>query len=281
MWIAFVDDTKQKGRRAGMGELLALGAVAFNESRLQPYAERVQAIYDECGVPKGEELKWSSRKGNWFRSPPGSDVLTNVRQRCLQAAVDCEANAVVVIFDLGRTSVQGQRAESMILEWLYERVSMMLSRPDPERALMVCDKPGGDHRAEDKWIASTLDLTNFGTDYVKPESIVLPMLTAPSHHHPHLQLADLVTGAVTAAVAGVQHGLDLMPCVQPLLHRNFFGGIGGTGVKLWPDQLVNVYHWALGEGDYMRVAMSGGFVLPRSGYPYSEDDGLTPVSDGD
>lgn len=106
---------------------------------------------------------------------------------------------------------------------------------------MICDKPGGSHKDEDSWIADTLQLTNFGTIYVKPGSVVLPILTAPSHHHPHLQLADLIAGSPTAAVAGVQYGVDLIPRLKPLLHTNNLGNIPGTGPKLFPDDLMNLY----------------------------------------
>ena len=60
--MAFVDDTKQKGLRKGMGQLLALAAVAFREDCVQQYADKVEAIYRSHGVPEGTELKWSIRK---------------------------------------------------------------------------------------------------------------------------------------------------------------------------------------------------------------------------
>lgn len=275
MWLVFVDDTKQKGLRQGMGHLLALGAVAFEERQVAPYAARVRAIYSEHDVPEHSEfdteLKWSCRKDSWFKRAPGSESLTLLREQCLEAAQACEARATAVVFDLGRTSVQDRRAEKLVLEYLYERVSMMI--PPGERAVIVFDKPGGSHKDEDAWISNTRRLTSVGTSYVGPESVILPILTAPSHHHPHLQLADLVAGSLTAAVAGVDYGLDLMAAVKPLLHTNAHGGIGGTGLKLFPGELVNLYHWALGEDSYMRGAW--GMTLPTGGGDYGQDDGMS------
>lgn len=270
MWMAFVDDTKQKGLRRDMGQLLALGAVAFNEDQLAPYADAVEDVFARHMIPEGTELKWSCRKDSWFKTEAGAKVLTKVREECLEAAASCQARATVVVFDLGRTIVQGQAAETKVLTFLYERISMML--PPDDRAVVVCDKPGGNHKDEDAWIAGTLALTRFGTNYVSPGNVVLPMLTAPSHHHPHLQLADLIAGSVTAAVSGVRYGLELIPTLRPLLHASPTGGIPGTGLKLFPDDLLNLYHWVLDETSYMRRGM--GLTLPHAHLPYGDDDGV-------
>lgn len=275
MWLVFVDDTKQKGLRKGMGQLIALGAVAFREDVVQRYAQRVSEIYAAHGVPEGTELKWSPRKGSWFKGSAGSACLTRIREQCLDAALEAEARATVVVFDLGRTTIQGKTAEARVLEYLFERVSLMMTAPE-DRAAMICDKPGGGPKDEDGWIAETLRLTNFGTNYVGPGSVVLPILTAPSHHHPHLQLADLVVGALTAAVAGVSYGLELAPRLRPLLQTNNVGDIPGTGLKLFPDDLMNLYHWVLGCSDYNRG--STGIALPRRFFDYSEDDGMSVIA---
>jgi hypothetical protein len=51
-------------------------------------------------------------------------------------------------------------------------------------------------------------VTDVGTEYVQPGKIVLPIMTAPSHHVLHLQPADFVI-APTAVIAGHKAGLDL------------------------------------------------------------------------
>lgn len=274
MELVFVDDTKQKGLRKGMGQLTALAAVAFPEAGIAAYAESVAATYATHGVPPDSELKWSTPKGSWFKTSEGAAALTPVREECITAAIDVGARAVVVVFDLGRTSLQGSAAEARVLEFLFERISMMLA--SGERALMICDKPAGGHKDEDNWIAGTLQLTGTGTTYVKPGAVVLPILTAPSHHHPHLQFADLVGGAITAAVAGVRYGVDLMPRLTPLLHTNIRGEIAGTGLKLFPDDLINVYHWVLGSNAYSRGR--AGIAIPSPRLPYSDDDGIGLVA---
>lgn len=65
--------------------------------------------------------------------------------------------------------------------------------------LVIADKPRDGTAEENKWLAASLDLTNHGTEYIEPDKIVLPIVTAHSHHVPHLQLADLIVAATTAA----------------------------------------------------------------------------------
>ena len=100
------------------------------------------------------------------------------------------------------------------------------------------------------------------------------MLTAPSHHHEHLQLADLVAGATTAAVAGNKWGMAMVPALDGLFHRNFFGTIGGTGLKVFPEQLTNLYFHVLGEDTFNKVAGSVGYPLPDKRMAYAENNGL-------
>lgn len=45
-----------------------------------------------------------------------------------------------------------------------------------------------------------------------------------------------------------------MGAVTPLLITNSLGTIGGTGLKLFPDSLVNLYHHVLGETVYAKAA---------------------------
>lgn len=67
-------------------------------------------------------------------------------------------------------------------------------------------------------------------------------------------MADLIAGSVTAAVAGVPHGLELIPLIKPMMCVNLRGSVGGTGLKLFPDRLNNLTHWILGEETFVRGA---------------------------
>lgn len=276
MHIVYADDSAQKGRREGQGMLVALGAVAFAEDQLKAFADDFYVAFDEFEIPHDVELKWSpDSKADWFREEGKTELLTPLREAVLKAAAERKVKAFAALWDKGAspTGFRSQTPEHWVIQFLFERVAMFLENSE-NRGLMVFDKPSGDHRDEDTWIAGTRYLTDLGTEYVKADAIVAPILTAPSHHHPQLQLADLVVGATTAAFAGNPYGVALMPLIKPLFHTNFWKlTIGGTGVKLYPDGVCNLYHWVLGDEYYMRRGMGTPLPYAELGH-YVEDDGL-------
>ena len=104
----------------------------------------------------------------------------------------------------------------------------------------------------------------------------MPIVTAASHHVPHLQLADLVVAATTAAIAGHPHGLALGPMLLQLAHKNAQNLAGGAGIVLWPTpDLTNLLYWAFGENTYAKVAMNTGWTLPWREWPYATDAGIS------
>ena len=276
MHVAFVDDSKQDGRRRGMGRLVALGAVIFHERTIAEYARQSEALYASLDVPSETELKWSPPDGSFLKSEAGRLIRGLLVQRTLELAVELGSRSVVVVWDTGRaTELQGKPAEQKVLEFLYERVSMCM---EEDVGMMTADKPSGGRTSDDeKWLQSTLELTNYGTDYVHPEHIVLPIVTAPSHHLRQLQLADLITGATAAVVAGGNsYANDLAPLLLALAHKNRRSMAGGAGVKLYPNQLRNLHHWAFGEDRFVNVATGQEWRLPsrEPGWAYVSDDGL-------
>lgn len=258
-----------------MSELISLGAVVFSKEQLKPFADAFHACYDSLGIPQDVELKWSpDSKNDWFRKNAKPELQTPLREGILDAAQACGAKAIVVVWDKagGWETMRKDPAEKWVLHFLYERLSMMLENEE-KLGVIVFDKPGGDHKAEDRWISNTTYLTRLGTEFVEANAVVLPILTAPSHHHPHLQLADLITGSVTAAIGGSKFGMSLVPKIKPMFHVNWRGNIGSTGLKLFPDSLNNLHHWVLGEDTYTRG--NGGVGLPYDGFArYATNSGL-------
>jgi hypothetical protein len=96
-----------------------------------------------------------------------------------------------------------------------------------------------------RWLADILRITDDGTEYVQPSKIVLPIMTAPSHHVPHLQPADFVV-ATTAVIAGRKAGLDLKELLAKVMHLHSPGDVNGVGVVLFPPD-YNLYYHAFGE----------------------------------
>ena len=223
-------------------------------------------------MPEGTELKWSPGAGSWLKTAAGNAVRTELRERMLMLAVDLRVTSVVVVWDRGLVNWPVNEIQVEILRWVYERISMCL--PANEAAIVIADEPGGGREHEKQWLADTLQLTDRGTEYVTPDRVVLPIVTTPSHHVPHLQLADLVVDATTAAVAGNRYALELAPLLRQLAHKNASGYAGAAGIKLFPDTLLNLYYWAFGEASYWKMSMNSGWSLPWREWPYADNDGL-------
>ncbi|MEU4970056.1 DUF3800 domain-containing protein [Streptomyces smyrnaeus] len=241
MQLIFIDDSGQpRPRREHLGELVSVGAVMFPEHQVSVYSRAVDQLRGEVGMPEGEEFKWKPPKGSWLDSA-GGEVVKAAHRRMLEIAGQCGVRTAVVIWDRGRAEWGKKEVATRILGYLYERIEMELQASD-ERGVVIADVPGGGSKDHAKWLAEALDLTTVGTTYVKPDRVVMPIVTAPSDHVPHLQLADLVTAATTAAVAGRPNGLELIELLKPLARRNTYGRIGGAGLALVPrDPLVDLY----------------------------------------
>lgn len=116
---------------------------------------------------------------------------------------------------------------------------------------LIADQPGGGAKEGRQWLTATLQFTENGTKHVDPEGVVMPIVTAPSDHVPHLQLADLITAATTAAIAGRASALELLESLKQVAHaRPGSGERGGVGIVLWPPALYDLYWWLLGESHH-------------------------------
>jgi hypothetical protein len=282
MRFIFLDDSVQHAPpRRWLGELVALGGVVVPHEQLTGYAEDLAAIKQRLGLPGEEEIKWKPPKSS-FQAQASGPLITELRQAMLEAAIALEIKSVVVVLDHGQAFKRQTVAEvgRTILDWLYDKVAILLEGV-VDNGIMIADKPGGGQSEENRWLADTLRLTNDGTAYSKPGKILLPVLTAASHHLPHLQLADLVVAATTAAVAGRPAGLTLAPLLRRLAHENVYGYAGGAGITLWPPDLNDLHWWLFGEDTYMKegqrrplgpAAETRPFASP--GRPYMANDGL-------
>src|SRR5690606_8706973 len=203
-------------------------------------------------IPADEELKWKPAKGTFLRGANG-ELVADLRQSMLDAALKCDIRPAVVVVDQGRVFREKTAAGAgkEIVKYLYERIEMCLD-DNKDIGVVIADEPGGGAKAERRWLADTLELTKNGTQYVRAERVVMPIVTAPSDHVPHLQLADLVTAATTAAVAGRKSGLDLVSRLKALAHKRKSGETGGAGIVLWPPDLYDLHWWVFGETHYIR-----------------------------
>lgn len=278
--LVFLDDSEQSNPpRRGLGPLLAVGCVLVPERAVAGYAVDLAGVRAELGLPPGEEIKWHPAR-NSFLANAGGELVTMLRIQMLEAAIDWDIRSAVVVWDHGAAwrNKPKQEVGREILKYLYEQISMCLSDHD-DVGIVIADKPGGGSVQETQWLAGTLELTNDGTEYVTPDRIVLPIVTAPSHHVPHLQLADLVTAATTAAVAGRRSGLELGELLLALAHKHALGYAGGAGIVLWPRR-PNLFYWVFGETVWALPSAGFGYDLPNPDWEYGTDDGLAEVPAG-
>jgi hypothetical protein len=200
--IFFADDSGQRGYRGGMGRLIAMGGVFLDETQLRPLKDVVDALCTEAGVPAGTELKWSPPRGNWIRDQLKGPARTELYCRVVRTARELGGRAVVVVWDTGRTTLQGPDALRRVVRFLFERVTMHLEDRG-QRGLIVADRPsGGGRKDEDALLEDVVGTLERGTDYVRSTQIVLNLVTTPSHLSRHLQVADLIVGCATSMVAG-------------------------------------------------------------------------------
>jgi hypothetical protein len=274
MRVAFLDDSEQVNpRRAGLGNLLAFAAVIFPEEGLTSFAEDLSGIVTDLGIPPDEEIKWNPPKGSFLKGADGQ-LVKALRRRMLETALQHQVRTVTVIIDHGAVYKSWSKAQvgKTILKWLYERVSMHLG-DNGNLGIMIADKPGGGAKEEKRWLADTLELTNYGTEYVQPGRVVLPILTADSRHVPHLQLADLIAAATTGAIAGNPPALEVGPLLAKLMHRHSLGHVNGAGLVLLPKHYNLLYH-CFGETTASRPSMRSGYTLPWRDWSYASDNGL-------
>ncbi|KXK01432.1 MAG: hypothetical protein UZ17_ACD001001655 [Acidobacteria bacterium OLB17] len=255
-----------------MGQLVAFGGALFPEKSVRPFAEMVDSIAESCGIPARDEIKWSPKKGSWIRENLVGDARTDCYRQIISAARELGIQALVIVWDTGRTTLKGEKAFEKCLDFAFERLSVNLSKRN-EHALIIADRPGGGKKEEASFLENFLNRVESGTEYSMPEWCSLNVLTTPSKLLRQLQLADLITGITTAMVAGqYKYAAPLFEEVKPMLLRNYDGTIGGTGLKVFPDSLWNLYHWVLGEEVFWKVRESAGIELPMERLPYATDD---------
>jgi hypothetical protein len=79
-------------------------------------------------------------------------------------------------------------------------------------------------------------------------------------------------------VAGNRYALELAPLLRQLAHKNAYGYAGGAGIKLFPNDLLNLHYWAFGEDTYWKVRTNSGWRLPWREWTYADNGGLSSTA---
>ncbi|TJZ97466.1 DUF3800 domain-containing protein [Actinacidiphila oryziradicis] len=170
---------------------------------------------------------------------PTGDVRAELLLAAAQAA---GAFSVAVAWDTGRDDRPEHDREEMVLTFLYERISMGV-RDRGGIVTVIFDNLFDTIADEARRLAAQWADAAQGTAYVPPGAILIPYLSASSAHMPGLQLADLVAAGTLSLVSGRKPGLALREPLLALSQRRANARIDGAGLKLWPSELSNLYHW--------------------------------------
>jgi uncharacterized protein DUF3800 len=272
VYFAFVDDVKQKSTREGMGPLVGAGAVLIPGSKLASLEEEIHKSCKKFGFPiddpKGSEFKWSPGRELWmYNYLPGSK-----RDKFFLSLIELlstfGAQAVVVIEDTEKKVADQSSLSHEInaARLLLERLNKFLASHD-ETAVAIFDRPSGDRKAENDFLAFAIDMLREGTRFVKFSRIALNVLCTQSRFVRLLQVADLVTSCTGAYVAGEEKfSPPIFRAILPLLWRGS-DRVGGYGLKIHPDhKYANLYHWLLNDTHFWK--RNCGHPLPLNSHPY-------------
>lgn len=273
MQFFFADDSAQRSARKGMGKLLAFGGVLVESTQLRSLASAIDEIAGSFGIPEKEEIKWSPRKGSWIYSNLQGEARTACYDRILTSANEHGCKAIVVLCDYELRNLRPEWGFERCVQYALERVSTYLSASG-EEAVIVADRPSGGHREADEFLSAFIEHLADQHNHMVEETFALNLLAAPSHMIRHLQLADLVVAITTAMFSGQTKWASAhFELVKSMFICNAFGYVGGTGTKIYPDQLTNLYHWVLGEEHYSKVGRGTAWPLPNPKLLFADGDG--------
>jgi hypothetical protein len=272
MQVFFADDSTQRAKRPKMGKVLSFGGVFVDINTLKALSDELEGIADRYGLPLWTELKWSPRRTDWIYARLTGSARTDCFSELVESASKNGVRALVVSWALGRSDLTRDQAASKVLDYVFERVSLHLNSID-DFGLLVCDRPGGGRKEEDWFLMHFRVRTQFGSGLVRSERILLNALTTDSKMVRLLQLADIVVGATTAMIGGLyDYAPPVFERIRPMFISNSTGQIGGSGLKIAPERMENLYYWLLGEEEYRAPAARRMIQLPHSDLPYSHDE---------
>lgn len=274
MYAFFADDSAYKGARKGMGRLLGFGGVLVPANALRQLESAVDELARRHGLPSGEEVKWSPRKGTWIYENLKESARVACYREMLAAARDLECKAVVTICDYERRNLKPDWGLQRCVMYSLERVSTYMDNLE-DSCIIVSDRPAGGHKEADRFVNSFVEHLSNERSHMTPSSFAINLLAAPSHTIRVLQLADLVVAITTAMFAGrTKYASEYFDIVKSMFIRNALGYIGGTGVKVYPDQLINLYFWVLGEREFSKASRGMAWPIPSPSFLWQESDGI-------
>ena len=267
--LVFVDDSRQRSpSRRGMGPLVSVGGLLVPWESAGQFERALADLCSSFNFPPGEPFKWSPGRGLWMYSNLTGDRRVEFFVKALDSAREHGGCGFTVIEDVAHAQAipSAPSRESDVTQMSLERATNLLAARACH-GLVISDRPSGGRSDEDKFLAGCLEAIQSEANYIKPERLVVNVLSTPAKFMRLLQVADLITSCTTAFVAGEdQHSPRVFPSIKSLLSTDS-GRIGGTGVKIHPDfRYRNLYHWLLGDTHFVRT--NQGWPLPSDQFCY-------------
>ena len=273
MPFVFAEDSKQANPcRPAMGPLVAYGAILISEAALQPLDRDLEMLCNETGFPHGEEFKWHPDHGTWMQQNLQGAPRIEFYQRAMTVGARHRVKAAVVAVDKRfrppvrpETSSHEQAAQVLLLERVHSYTTSTCSS-----ATFMFDKPSGNRATEEQQLAFHMRTVSTGTPYTGKMSSIALVGTGLSHLYRPLQLADVITGCVTARVAGeFSMSPPVFDLIRPLLW-SAGGRVGGVGLKL-NFLHSNLLYWLLGDTHVVNRAR-GNLALPCPTLPHFDPE---------
>ncbi len=248
MRILFLDDSYRSDER-----VLGYGGYCIDADVMRRVGDEVAALKKEYGVPQNAELKWAPPHGHFLRAR-FKGVRHDLYRDALRVLERNGARVMCAVHFLNECyglSLHGWPVERAIrwaatnqLKFLAERFQRPCLESGDDCGLIIVDEFSS--RAEGNALIDGFSLHMLlGTEYETLDRISgLPLITS-SQRSPQMQLADVATGIVVAALAGSRFGLELFePAARCFLYdpharASSFGStvsaaVIGVGLKIFP-----------------------------------------------
>lgn len=241
--LVFVDDlqpNKIAGRR-----WCGYGGVVIEDEHLPRLDSKIEKLKDsykfptrlpyDCKSPSLEEyreIKYSPARDQWMRDNLAHPKRGELFEKLLNIVTEINGKFLLSFYDESSDGCGIEIAKGRALENFYERIGGM-TKTETDVVIIICDLVGS-HRETKRLIQHATGIARFGTWYRKDihEGIYPVLLTAESHMHAGLQIADVVIGALRGMLGDEDQYAP--PIWREIVRRLYKSGNRqrGWGVKL-------------------------------------------------
>jgi hypothetical protein len=234
MNILFIDDTEQLSKT-----YIGVGGVILRDDTLSNLYSLFTSKKEAHGIPSQEEIKWHPPQNSWLRQNLKDEDRISAYSDILDLIGSFNGKIIVAVLRRDNPAQNIVDDKWKCIEFVTERFQYFLQEQDDKDGIIIADYPSSN--VENKELLGRYyQLLANGTRYVKPNNIVMNLLTTQSHLNPALQLADLVVAIATGmCTPHNQYALPYWDIVKRNLHCNKNGEIMGCGLKVFPREMVD------------------------------------------